>query len=675
MAAVSYQVLARKWRPQRFEDVTGQEHVTTALRNAIATGRVPHAILLCGPRGVGKTTIARIIARCLNCEKGPTATPCGTCSSCVEIAAGRSTDVQEIDAASRTSVDDVREVIESIRYSAAPGKHRIFVIDEVHMLSVAAFNALLKTLEEPPPRSLFVFATTNAEKLPATVVSRCQRHDLRRLPTAEVAARLGEVAKAEGVTISPRSLQVIARQGEGSLRDSITLLDQVIAVSGTEVDDARVAAVLDLTDRRVLLAIVTACVEGEPARALEACAHAAALGIEAKRLGGDLIGVLRDLVVLRVAPDAAGLVEGSDAEIEELRRLAGKNDVGRLRRMFRALIQEQEDLAWAPQPFAVLEMAIVRLATLAGGEDVQALLQRLDALERRLAGGAPPDPGPGPAPPRPRSSGGSPPSRASGTAPRANAASTAPLAAPNERPLEATGGEPLVTPPAGASRAREIAAGDSARSEGESSEPREARGAEAPRGASHGRAEPTGTARLRAAVIGESSGSMPGDSLPPQHSDSLSVAPAEDDDIPPPSDDDAPDPAPPTPPSAAWLDRLRALATERDRTLGAALEGAELLARTDKVLRLRVPQSFAAHRLERRRGDLEAVCARLAGRPLRVEVVGPDAGERSEAMAGGADETLRRRRRDALAHPAVNTVLEILGGEVVEIRPQGGTPR
>ena len=298
--------------------------------------------------------------------------------------------MQEIDAASRTGVDDVRELIEAIRYAPSPGKHRIFVVDEVHMLSTAAFNALLKTLEEPPPRSLFVFATTNPEKIPFTVLSRCQRHDLRRIAAAEIVARLQLICRDEGDRgLGREPARDRARGATARMRDAQTLLDQIIAFGGTASTTSSRGQVLDLIDRRLLLAILAACVDGDARRALEACARAAEAGVDAKRLGENLLQLLRDLVVLRIAPQSAETSSRpADAELDELRELAERADEpARLRRMFRALVKEQEDLAWAPQPFAVLEMAVVRLATMPAGDDVAKLLARLDALERRLADG------------------------------------------------------------------------------------------------------------------------------------------------------------------------------------------------------------------------------------------------------------------------------------------------
>jgi len=267
---MSYEVLARRLRPRTFDDVVGQRHVTLTLRNAIESGRLPHAPLLCGPRGVGKTSIARILARSLNCDRGPTVTPCGECAPCTEIAGSNSLDVQEIDAASHTGVDNVREIRDSIRYSAAPGKHRIFIIDEVHMLSAAAFNALLKTLEEPPRNSLFIFATTDPQKIPATVLSRVQRFDLKRLPPADQLERLRAIAASEGIDVPESVLRALVRECDGSMRDSLTLFDRLLAGLGQTIREEDAFAVLDLIDRRVLRDVLDPVLARDPAAALAA---------------------------------------------------------------------------------------------------------------------------------------------------------------------------------------------------------------------------------------------------------------------------------------------------------------------------------------------------------------------------------------------------------------------
>jgi DNA polymerase-3 subunit gamma/tau len=385
---MSYQVLARRWRPQTFDDVVGQQHVTITLRNALTSDRLPHAILLAGPRGVGKTSIARILAKCLNCDDGPTDKPCGECAPCREIGASGSMDVQEIDAASHTGVENIREIRESIRYAAAPGKHRIFIVDEVHMLSQAAFNALLKTLEEPPARSLFVFATTDPQKIPPTVLSRVQRFDLRKLGPAEAFDRLREVAISESIELPESVLRAVVRESDGSLRDAETLLDRLVSGLGSTIREEEANAILDLIDRRLLRDIVDPVLARDPAGALHAIRRALQQGIDPTRLAGGLLEELRDLTVACLVEDPTGLIDAAPDEVAEIRKRAGAHEAETLDRLFRVLHTRAQELAFAPRPAHLLEMAVVRMATLPDSQSIAELLRRIDGT-----GGDPPPPG------------------------------------------------------------------------------------------------------------------------------------------------------------------------------------------------------------------------------------------------------------------------------------------
>src|SRR5690242_16172002 len=386
---MTYQVLARRLRPQRFEDVVGQDHVTRTLRAAIAADRVAHAFLFAGPRGVGKTTTARLLAKALNCERGPTPEPCNACSNCREIAEGNAFDVLEIDGASHTQVDKMRDLMETVAHRPIKSRFKIFIIDEVHMLSQHSFNALLKTLEEPPSHVKFIFATTDPHKVLPTVVSRCQRYDLRRIGLAELRAHLRKTADAEGLKLSDDALALIAREAEGSLRDAQSLLEQVLAIAGDTPDDAAVREILGAADRRLVVAVADAILAADPGAAIRRIGELHAHGYDPQRFCRDLLDHFRHLAVLRTTGDRTLLADLPEAEADALAQQAERRSADDLQRFFRLLLETDEALS-APartiDPKLVLEMCAVRLATLPSLMPLDEILRRLEALG---AGGAP----------------------------------------------------------------------------------------------------------------------------------------------------------------------------------------------------------------------------------------------------------------------------------------------
>jgi DNA polymerase-3 subunit gamma/tau len=382
---MKYEVFARKWRPQQFDDVVGQEHVTATLKNAINSDRLAHAYLLVGPRGIGKTSIARIFAKALNCSDGPTVTPCDKCDSCREIAAGSSLDVQEIDGASNNSVEQVRDLRETVKYAPSRGNYKIYIIDEVHMLSTAAFNALLKTLEEPPPHVKFLFATTEPEKILPTILSRCQRFDLKRIPVNEIVSRLNKICEEENIEADGEALFAVARGAEGGLRDAESALDQLVSFRGQKIGEDDVLSVFGLASRKRMEELAGYILGGDVSSILRSIDELDKGGKDLQRVALDLIAYFRDLLVCMHLGKDAGSMDLMSSEVEQLAEQARRTDTEKVLRFTDILGNAENRMRHALSKRTLLETALVRCSRAATVASVEQIL----AMINDIRGGTP----------------------------------------------------------------------------------------------------------------------------------------------------------------------------------------------------------------------------------------------------------------------------------------------
>jgi len=376
---VSYEVFARKYRPQTFDDLVGQSHVSQTLKNAVAQNRLAHAYLFVGPRGIGKTSTARILAKALNCVNGPTVTPCGVCDNCREITAGNSLDVIEIDGASNNSVEDVRELRDNVRYAPAKGRYKIYLIDEVHMLSSAAFNALLKTLEEPPPHVKFIFATTEPQKVLPTILSRCQRFDLHRIPANLIAQHLQFIAGKEKFSLEPAAAHAIARGAEGGLRDAESMLDQLVAFCGDPISEADVLKVFGFTGQQTVADFTDKILRAATAEAVQLLHEQCEAGKDMMRLMADLISYLRDLLVFKVKPDALS----DDVDLDSQKSLAAQAELietDRLLDLIDQFAEAEGRMKWAPNKKLHFEVALIKAIQSLSQVTLTEVIENLNAL-------------------------------------------------------------------------------------------------------------------------------------------------------------------------------------------------------------------------------------------------------------------------------------------------------
>lgn len=388
---MSYLVLARKYRPQTFDEVVSQDHVTQTLKNAISANRVAHAMLFAGPRGTGKTTIARILAKSMNCQEGPTSVPCNTCKSCIDITSGKAADVFEIDGASNNSVDQIRELRDNVKYMPQLSPYKIYIIDEVHMLSISAFNALLKTLEEPPDHAMFLFATTEVHKIPITILSRCQRHDLKRIHLNAITEHLAALSAKEGIAVDNESLGLIAGEAGGCMRDALSLLDQVISCSDGRLDYQRIVDVLGVIDRKHIFDLTRAIINKNIPEFLSILDMIYSRGHDLKRFYTSLIAHFRNIYVIKMGEGMAKLVDVPSHEIDEIGALARNMSDIYLSQILDLLFREESLVKFSSQPKLAIEMVGIKMLQMNPPLPIDALIRKLDTLRNEFHASCPAD--------------------------------------------------------------------------------------------------------------------------------------------------------------------------------------------------------------------------------------------------------------------------------------------